>query len=258
MCPIAGGGCSSVLDIEWLRAPSRCRIGITGPSDAVNTALLRVLAGLQHPQRGTIRWGPTTITDLCDSERDRWRRHSVGTILQDFLPLPGATALEQVLWVAPFDRRRVPFAFRERARALLVRVGLSCGPTPVDALSRGELRRVAIARALLFSPSILLADEPTLGLDAENGRAITDLVLDLCRESGATLVVVSRDDSLLHRLDEVFKMADPVAIAQPDHLPSLCGSSAAGLGGRNCPRLAWTASAYSLLENKAFREMGSV
>jgi putative ABC transport system ATP-binding protein len=214
--PVAGGGTQSVLDIDEWRVPASAAVGVTGPSGSGKTSLLYVVAGLERPQQGCVRWGRTCITDLSESERDRWRRHSVGMVFQDFHLLPGMTALQNVLLPATFDHRRVPFAFRERARALLSRVGLATGAERVEVLSRGELQRVAIARAMLFAPSILLADEPTASLDVENGRMMGDLLLEICRETGSTLLVVSHDAALLRRLDAVHTLINGRITSQPE------------------------------------------
>jgi putative ABC transport system ATP-binding protein len=111
------------------------------------------------------------------------------------------TVLQNVLLANTFNHLRSTFAIKDRARSLLTSVGLRGGLQRVETLSRGEMQRVAVARALLFRPAIVLADEPTASLDTANGERVTDLLLDLCRETRSTLVVVSHDAAVLRRLD---------------------------------------------------------
>ncbi|RPI07863.1 MAG: ATP-binding cassette domain-containing protein [Zetaproteobacteria bacterium] len=196
-------GILTVLDIEELRVPAGAAVGITGSSGSGKTSLLAVLAGLERPQYGTIRWSYTDIRALAEAERDRWRRTHVGMVFRDFHLFPGMTALQNVLVAASFDRLFPPFSMKDRARALLTRVDLRGGRQRVETLSRGEMQRVAVARGLLCNPRIVLADEPTANLDRVNGERVTDLLLDLCRESGATLLVASQDAAVLRRLDAV-------------------------------------------------------
>jgi putative ABC transport system ATP-binding protein len=197
------GGFQTVLDVEELAVMEGSAVGITGPSGSGKTSLLYVLAGIERPQYGKVRWGDTEVTKLPESERDRWRREHVGMVFQDFHLLPGMTALQNVLLANTFDHLRSTFAIKDRARSLLTSVGLRGGLQRVETLSRGEMQRVAVARALLFRPAIILADEPTASLDTANGERVTDLLLDLCRETRSTLVVVSHDAAVLRRLDAV-------------------------------------------------------
>jgi putative ABC transport system ATP-binding protein len=178
-------------------------VGITGPSGSGKTSLLYVLAGLERPQYGTVRWGETEIGRLSETQRDRWRRTHVGMVFQDFHLFPGMTVIQNVLVATTFDRMGVSSAMKDRARSLLTQVGLRGGLQRVETLSRGEMQRVAVARALLFAPPIVLADEPTASLDRANGERVTGLLLDLCREARATLLIVSHDTAVLRRLDPV-------------------------------------------------------
>jgi len=218
--PVAGGGIQPVLKIEEWCLRDCAAVGITGPSGSGKTSLLHVIAGLERPNRGIVRWGRIRVTELPEAERDRWRRHCVGMIFQDFHLLPGMTVLQNVMLPATFSYARVPFALRERARKLLARVGLSDAARRVEVMSRGELQRAAVARAMLFAPSILLADEPTASLDADNGRRIGDLLLEMCHESGSMLVVVSHDPALLARLETVHTLING-RICDPERVGSL-------------------------------------
>jgi putative ABC transport system ATP-binding protein len=201
-------GSQTVLDIDELSIPAGSAVGITGPSGSGKSSLLYVLAGLERPQHGSARWGETDITRLSEPDRDRWRRQHVGMVFQDFHLLPGMTAIQNVYVAATFDHLTVPGPIKDRAESLLMRVGLRGARQRVETLSRGEMQRVAVARALLFAPPIVLADEPTASLDAASGRLVGDLLLELCREAGSTLVVVSHDPHLLQRLDAVHALTN--------------------------------------------------
>jgi putative ABC transport system ATP-binding protein len=124
-------------------------------------------------------------------------------IFQDFHLFAGMTAEQNVLIAGTFEHLMVPGALRDRARMLLTRVGLPGGLQRVETLSRGEMQRVAVARALLFSPPVVLADEPTASLDEENGARVMELLCELCGEGGSTLLVVTHDPRLLARLPVV-------------------------------------------------------
>ena len=208
-------GIQSVLNIEELSLAAGSAFGITGPSGAGKTSLLYVLAGLERPQYGTVRWGETEIGRLSEAERDRWRRTNVGMVFQDFHLLPGMTIMQNVLVATTFDHMAVSSAMKDRARSLLTQVGLRGDSQRVETLSRGEMQRAAVARALLFAPPIVLADEPTASLDHASGARVTDLLLDLCRETRATLLIVSHDTAVLRRLDTVHTLVEGRLAAAP-------------------------------------------
>jgi putative ABC transport system ATP-binding protein len=181
-------------------------VGVTGPSGSGKSSLLAVLAALERPDAGRVVWGDRDVATLGEADRDRWRRDRVGVVFQEFNLLPGLSALQNVLLPATFRAFRIPPALRARATALLERVGLADGRRRSGTLSRGEMQRVALARALLFAPPILLADEPTASLDGASGRAVADLLLELARDAGSTLVVVTHDSMLLERLPRVERL----------------------------------------------------
>src|SRR5262249_36208478 len=144
---------------------------------------------------GRVCWDGLDLLALGEAARDRWRRRSVGLVFQQFHLFSSLSPLENVLLPARFCGFRVEAAVRRRARALLNRVEVrATGETA--SLSRGELQRVALARALLFEPPILLADEPTASLDAEAAARVAGLIFSACRETGATLLLVTHDAAL--------------------------------------------------------------
>jgi putative ABC transport system ATP-binding protein len=185
----------TLLDIPAFRIDAGERIAICGPSGSGKTTLLNLLAAIERPGAGAVRWGAVTVSALGEAVADRWRRETLGLVFQAFHLFPGLSALENVLLPLRFDRWRVPGDLRAAGTALLERVGVR-PRARTDALSRGELQRVALARALLRRPAIVLADEPTASLDRANAIAVVDLLLALCAESGATLVVATHDAEL--------------------------------------------------------------
>ncbi len=205
--PLARGGVHTVLEIPEWSVAGLARVGISGPSGTGKSSLLHLLAGIERPSAGRVRWHDVDITALGEAWRDKWRRRQVGMIFQNFHLLPGLSARENVLLPLAFDHFNVPAAMAKRADELLAGFRLGDPDQPVTTLSRGEQQRVAIARALLREPTILLADEPTASLDARNGELVGEMLVSAARASGALLIVVSHDRTLLERLDERYELA---------------------------------------------------
>ena len=192
---------TDLLRVDAFEAEPGQTLGIRGASGAGKSTLLHCLAGIEATSAGTIRWGATPIDTLRGERLTRWRARHVGLVFQDFHLVEGLSALDNVLLPASFAGWRAAPELRRHARALLERVGAP--DRRAELLSRGERQRVAVARALLFTPPVVLADEPTASLDAGNRERVGTLLLDLAREHGATLLVVSHDEALLGRLDRV-------------------------------------------------------
>jgi putative ABC transport system ATP-binding protein len=198
----------TILDRITLLVEPATIVGITGPSGAGKTTLLHIIAGLLLPETGSVRWGKSDITALPEAARDRWRRDTVGLVFQDFQLLPELSVIENILLPVRFDHWRAPRPMIERAKMLATRVGLDQREARAGALSRGEQQRVAIARSLMRRPCIILADEPTASLDADNGSLVGDLLIDCARESKASIVLVSHDAALLERTQRRYRLAD--------------------------------------------------
>jgi len=181
-------------------------VAVTGPSGAGKTSLLHAIAGLVKPDAGTVSWGDLDVTALPETARDRWRRDTVGLVFQDFQLLDELGVLENILLPARFDHWRTPRALAERATALAERVGLDPRRQRAGALSAGEQQRVAIARALLRRPQLILADEPTANLDAENSLRVLDLLIDSARQAQAGILLVSHDPAALARAGLVLRL----------------------------------------------------
>jgi putative ABC transport system ATP-binding protein len=199
-------GAAPALAVLNLAVPAGAHVGITGPSGSGKTTLLHVMAGIERPRQGKVRWGEVDITALGDGERARWRRDTIGMVFQDFQLIGALSALDNVLLPWQFDHFTVPAEVRARAARLLESVKVEKS-RQARVLSRGEQQRVSVARALLRRPSVLVADEPTASLDADNGNAVADLLVGAARDSGATLVIVSHDPALLARLSRVHRLA---------------------------------------------------
>jgi putative ABC transport system ATP-binding protein len=185
-------------------------VAIVGPSGSGKTTLLGLLAGLDRPSGGAVRLDGTDLGALSEDARARLRRERIGFVFQSFQLIPTLTARENV---------EVPLELRGeraggRADELLARVGLGGRGHHFPAqLSGGEQQRVAIARAFVHRPSILFADEPTGNLDAATGGRIIELLTELNRELGTTLVLVTHDPDLAARARRVIRLADGVVVS---------------------------------------------
>jgi putative ABC transport system ATP-binding protein len=192
-------------DISLSVAPGQT-VALTGPSGSGKSSLLMVAAGLEKPTSGSITVAGTDITHMGEDGLARFRLGRVGVVFQSFHLIPTMTALENV--AVPLELMGVPDAFA-RAEGELRAVGLILRADHYPGqLSGGEQQRVALARALAPGPQILFADEPTGNLDSATGAGIADLLFALNAERGATLFLVTHEESLARRCDRVLRMAD--------------------------------------------------
>ncbi len=181
-------------------------LGVVGPSGSGKSTLLMVMAGLERPSSGAIRVEGRDLGGMGEDALARFRRDRMGIVFQSFHLIPTMTALENV--AVPLELAGNRAAFTIAAEALR-RVGLAerLDHYPGQ-LSGGEQQRVALARAFVGRPKLLLADEPTGNLDGVTGRAVIDLLFELNRSFGATLVLVTHDDGLAARCGRVVRVED--------------------------------------------------
>ena len=180
-------------------------VAILGASGSGKSTLLGLLAGLDVPTSGRVRIDGEDLFALTEDGRARLRGRMVGFVFQSFQLLPALTALENVM--LPLELSGGADA-AGRARAVLARVGLAerLGHYPRQ-LSGGEQQRVAVARAFVTEPKLLFADEPTGNLDSTTGEHVIDLLFEMNRERGATLVLVTHDHELASRCDRRLHIA---------------------------------------------------
>jgi lipoprotein-releasing system ATP-binding protein len=200
---------------EVLRGVDLCvaageRVAIVGPSGSGKSTLLALVAGLDEPTEGCVRVGGVDLAGLDERGRTRLRRTRIGLVFQAHHLLPQCTALENVLLPTLAGREGIHgAAAEERARDLLTRVGLGQRMSHRPGrLSGGERQRVALARALVLRPALVLADEPTGSLDAAHAREIGELLCELNREAGTTLLVVTHSIELANRMQRVLELED--------------------------------------------------
>jgi putative ABC transport system ATP-binding protein len=185
---------------------------IMGPSGSGKSTLLGLLAGLDSSTSGKIILDSEDITGLSEDRMSEVRGRKIGFVFQSFQLIPTLTAEENVL--LPAELAGADSGVVKRARELLTRVGLAdrMDHYPVQ-LSGGEQQRVALARAFITKPPILLADEPTGNLDGKTGTQVLEILLELNRREGATLVLVTHDPALAAHADRVITLRDGLVVS---------------------------------------------
>jgi len=185
-------------------------VAILGPSGSGKSTLLNMIGSLDSPSSGTVKFNDRDLAELNDRELSDMRNSEIGFIFQLHYLLPQCTVLENVL-IPTLAKKRTKEAKQaeQRAMGLLEMVGLQSkiNHRPGE-LSGGERQRVAVARALINEPGLLLADEPTGSLDRENSENIAELLVQLNRKYGVTLILVTHSEHLAGRMARTMKLSD--------------------------------------------------
>jgi len=189
-----------------LSVPAGQSVGVVGPSGAGKSTMMMVIGGLEQVTSGQALVAGADLTRLNEDQLALWRRDTLGIVFQAFRLVPTMTALENVAVPLELAGRRDAFELAaEELRAVGLGHRLDHYP---EQLSGGEQQRVALARAFVIEPKLLLADEPTGNLDGQTGQTIIDLMFDLRRRKGTTLLLITHDPKLAAQCDRMVRVAD--------------------------------------------------
>lgn len=221
----------TVLDNISFDVKEGTSCAIIGPSGSGKTTLLGLCAGLDHPTSGDVILKGRSLTGMDETALSSVRNEQIGFVFQSFQLISTLTTLENVM--VPVELRGVPYLEVEKmALALLEQVGLGDRTDHYpNQLSGGEQQRVGIARAFIHQPDILFADEPTGNLDGETGEQIEQLLFDLNREQGTTLVIVTHDRELAAKCDRIIELKNGEILADTLAVDSEQQEVKAGLAG---------------------------
>lgn len=202
------GRAHTVLENVQLTVARGEVVALAGRSGSGKSTLLNLIAGIDVPSTGRVSIAGNEVTGLGEHQRTLFRRRHIGFVFQFFNLIPTLTVKENLL--LPLELIGVGGAEADgRARRLLEQIGLAArGAAYPDRLSGGEQQRVALARALIHQPDLLLADEPTGNLDAEAGRRVIALLVDLARERGMTVLLVTHSGEVAAAADRVLTLRD--------------------------------------------------
>ena len=204
------------LSIDRFELPARERVLLVGPSGSGKSTFLSLLTGIIVPSSGRLDVLGTDLAKLSNSARDRFRAEHIGIIFQMFNLLPYGSVTDNVVLPLSFAKARRARALasgtaESEARRLLASLGLETSDfegVAASSLSVGQQQRVAAARALIGRPELIIADEPTSALDRDRQQAFLDLLFAEVEAAGATLIMVSHDESLGQRFDRVLRLED--------------------------------------------------
>ena len=193
---------------RWQVQPGS-RVLVVGPSGSGKTTLLGLLSGLLPVSSGELRVGSEQLEKCSDAQRRTMRISSIGQVFQDLELVEYLTVRENILLPYFINRKfQLTPGAEKRAEELAGQARIACQlDRPVDRLSRGEQQRVAACRALVVEPALILADEPTASLDDSTAGELLEMLFEGCRETGATLVMVSHQQSLASECDQLLDLS---------------------------------------------------
>lgn len=198
----------TALDHADLKIAQGDFLSIMGPSGSGKSTLLHLLSGLDAPTSGSLSYDGKDIYRMNDRERSAFRRRNIGFIFQQFHLLPVLTARENILMPLLLDHKRPEEAYvRELAELLGIADRITHLP---HELSGGQQQRVAIARALVAKPDIIFADEPTGNLDSKSGSEVMDLLTDIWKKTGRTLVIITHDSRIARMAERRYQISDGI------------------------------------------------
>jgi len=196
----------TVLDNVSIEIKAGTTCSVVGPSGSGKTTLLGLCAGLDKPSSGKVYFREREISSMTEEDLSQFRNRKIGFVFQSFQLISTLTAIENVM--VPLELRNRPYKeVEERAEWLLEKTGLKDRLSHYPSqLSGGEKQRVGIARAFINQPEILFADEPTGNLDGDTGEHIENLLFDLNKDQGTTLVIVTHDTELAAKCSRMIKL----------------------------------------------------
>jgi len=197
----------TILDQLELEIKAGERIAIVGPSGSGKTTLLNLIGTLDRPDSGKMYFDNQDLSVFSDQQLAKFRNEKIGFVFQMHHLLPQLTLLENILLPTLTDKKLQGNETMERAQKLISRMGLSgvSHQKPAE-LSGGECQRTAVARALINRPKLILADEPTGALDQKSAFNLTDLLVELNREEGVTLIVVTHSMDVAKKMDRIYRI----------------------------------------------------
>lgn len=207
----SGGNTSGrlILDQLDLNVKQGERIAVVGPSGSGKTTLLNLIGTLDRPDSGRILFDDIDLSGLNDGQLAQFRNEKIGFVFQQHYLLPQLSLWENVLLPTLAGKKKQGAETQERALRLIDRVGLTSVMHQRPAtLSGGECQRCAVVRALINTPLLLLADEPTGALDQSSSGILADLLVELNKEEGVTLLVVTHSSGVASRMDRIYTLAD--------------------------------------------------
>lgn len=220
---MGAAGQVSILKGVDLQVPAGSAVSVVGPSGSGKSSLIAVIAGIERPTGGRVMVDGTDIATLDEDGLARFRRGRLSILFQSFHLIPTLSALENVAVPLELMGQRDALA---KAGAALAEVGLGHRLDHYPGqMSGGEQQRTALARALVTEPTILLADEPTGNLDRANGAHVMDLLFDLRKKRGTTLLLVTHDPVLAEACDWIGRMEDGRLVSPPERATQVGGEA---------------------------------